>query len=134
MDFLLLTNRLGFCSIHGLLHNLSLSWLFFSIFFNRNATGFSKTETVTLLQTSCLVGSREIFSATSMSSARTEPKTVYAFFHSTWLAKLMKNSGPEPTHAIDPLLMVGQNSVGTSLKMVPWASSVPCISPKGGPN
>lgn len=87
-----------------------------------------------LLQTSSLVGSCEIFSAISMSSGRTEPKTVYAFFHSTWLARLIKNSGPVPTHAIDPLLMAGQNSFGISLKMVPWASSVPCISAKGGPN
>lgn len=105
-----------------------------SILLNRNGTGFSNTETLMLLQTSSLVGSCEIFSAISMSSGRTEPKTVYAFFHSTWLARLIKNSGPEPIHAIDPLRMIGQTSVGISLKMVPWASSVPCISAKGGPN
>ena len=97
-------------------------------------TGFSKTETLMLLQTSGLVGSCAIFSTSSISSGRTEPKTVYAFFHSLWLAKLIKNSGPEPTHATDPLLIVGQASVGISLKIVPRASSVPWISAKGGPN
>lgn len=96
-------------------------------------TGFSKTETLILFQTSDLVGSWAIFSAISMSSGRTEPKTVYAFFHSWWLARLMKNSGPEPTQATEPLLMYGHSSVGIFLNDVPWASSVPWIIAKGGP-
>lgn len=46
----------------------------------------------------------------------------------------MKNSGPEPTHATDPLLMVGQYSFGISLNVEPIDSNVPWISAKGGPN
>lgn len=68
-----------------------------------------------------------------MSSDRTEPKTVYGFLHSSWSARLMKNSGPEPTHATDPLLMVGQYSFGISLNIDPGDSNVPWISAKGGP-
>jgi len=45
----------------------------------------------------------------------------------------MKNSGPEPTHATAPLLMVGQASGGILLKVTPPASSVPWISANGGP-
>lgn len=95
--------------------------------------GFSKTDTLTLLQTSCLVGSRAILSAISISSGRTIPKTVYTFFHSLWLAKLMKNSGPEPTHATDPLLMVEQTSNGISLNVILCVSSDPWIKANGGP-
>lgn len=97
-------------------------------------TGFSRTATLILLQTSGLVGRCAIFSTISISSGRTKPKTVYAFRHSLWLAKLIKNSGPEPTHAIEPLFMVGHASVGISLNIVPWASSVPWTSANGGPN
>jgi hypothetical protein len=50
---------------------------------------------------------------------------VYAFFHSWWFARLMKNSGPEPIHATEPLLMIGQASVGIFLNVVPRGSSVP---------
>lgn len=101
---------------------------------NLKGTGFSRTETLMLLHMFALVGSRAIFSATSMSSGRTKPNTVYAFFHSLWFAKLMKNSGPEPTHATDPLVIRGQSSLGILLNIIPCASSVPWISAKGGPN
>jgi hypothetical protein len=80
-----------------------------------------------------LVGSCVIFSAISMSSGRTKPNTVYAFFHSKWLARLIKKPGPEPTQATDPLLMLWLPSLGISLNIIPWASSDPCISAKGGP-
>ena len=88
-------------------------------------TGFCKTDTLMLFQTSDLVGSCAIFSAISMSSGRTEPNTVYEFFHSSWFARLIKNSGPEPIQATDPLLMVGQASVRIFLNGVPWASRIP---------
>lgn len=68
-----------------------------------------------LFQTSGLVGSRAIFSAISMSSGRIEPNTVYTLFHSWWFARLMKNSGPEPTHATEPRFMYGQTSTGIFL-------------------
>lgn len=68
-----------------------------------------------------------------MSSGRTEPKTVYAFFHSWWFARLIKNSGPEPIQATEPLLIVGQTSVGIFLNGLPMASNVPWTSANGGP-
>lgn len=109
-----------------------VAWLVL-ILRNLKGMGFSKTDTLTLLQTSCLVGSRAILSAISISSGRTKPKTVYTFFHSLWLAKLMKNSGPEPTHATDPLLMVEQTSNGISLNAILCVSSDPWIKANGGP-
>lgn len=45
----------------------------------------------------------------------------------------MKKAGPEPIQATEPLLIVGQTSMGISLNVVPCASTVPCINPKGGP-
>lgn len=87
-----------------------------------------------LLHKSGLVGSCAIFSATFMSSGRTKPKTVYEFFHSLWFAKLMKNSGPEPNHATDPLVIRGQSSLAILSNIIPCASSVPWIRAKGGPN
>lgn len=107
-------------------------WLVFILRKNKG-TGFSKTDTLILFQTSAVVGSWAIFSAMFMSSGRTEAKTVYSFFHSSWFARLIKNSGPEPIHATEPLLMVGQTSVGIFLNITPWASSVPWTSAKGGP-
>lgn len=112
------------------------NFMFYSsvfILFNRKGKGFSKTETFMLCQTSDFVGSCAIFSTISMSSGRTEPNTVYAPRHSSWLARLIKNSGPEPTQATDPLLIVGQSSFGFFLNMVPCASRVPWIRAKGGP-
>lgn len=103
------------------------------ILLNFKATGFSNIVTFIPFQTSDFVGSSAIFSAIPMSSGRTEPKTVYEFFHSWWFARLIKNSGPEPTHATEPLLIKGHTSLGISLKVVPWASSVPWINPNGGP-
>lgn len=100
---------------------------------NINGTGFSNTDTLILFQTSEVVGSWAIFSAMFISSGRTEAKTVYSFFHSSWFARLMKNSGPEPIHATEPLLKVGQTSVGNFLNVAPWASNVPWTSAKGGP-
>lgn len=100
---------------------------------NIKGTYFSRTVTLMLFQTSDLVGSWAIFSAIFISSGRTEPNTVYAFFHSWWLARLIKNSGPEPTQATEPLLIVGQTSFGIFLNVVPWASNVPWIKAKGGP-
>ena len=107
--------------------------LLFLILRINKETGSSKTVTLILFQTSDLVGSWAIFSAISMSSGRTEPNTVYACFHSWWFARLMKNSGPEPIHATEPLLIIGHSSVGIFLNIIPWGSSVPWISPKGGP-
>jgi len=81
--------------------------------------------TLTFFQTSDFVGSIEILSAMCISSGRTEPKTV---LHYQWLARLIKNSGPEPTQATGPLLIVGQSSIGIFLNMdpsPPWASNVP---------
>lgn len=99
-----------------------------------NLTGFSNTETSMLLHRSDLVGSWAIFSAMTMSSDKTEPKTVYVLCHSSWLARLMKNSGPDPTHATDPLLIDRHASIGTFLNGTPSASSVPWIRAYGGPN
>lgn len=118
------------------LENRHTKFLFYSsvfVLFNRKGIGFSKTETFMLCQFSDFVGSCAIFSTNSMSSGRTEPNTVYAFRHSSWLARLIKNSGPEPTQAIDPLLMAGQSSHGFFLNMTPCASRVPWIRAKGGP-
>lgn len=112
----------------------SRSHEFVFILRNRRGTGFSRIDTIMLLQTSRWVGSWEIFSKIAISSDRTEPNTAYSFFHSLWLARLIKNSGPEPSHVIDPLLMPGHNSFGISLNIVPWASNVPWIRAKGGPN
>lgn len=61
----------------------------------------------------------------AMSSGRTEPKTVYSFFHSSWFARLMKNSGPDPIQATDPLLMDKQASVGILGIDASWAARVP---------
>lgn len=41
-----------------------------------NDTGVSRTETLTLFQTSAIVGKPAILSATSMSSGNTDPNTV----------------------------------------------------------
>lgn len=96
-------------------------------------TGSSSTDTVTLAHTSSFDERPEIFSAISISSGRTKPKTVYDPFHSWWLARLMKNSGPSPTHAIEPRFILGQASFGISLKTIPSASNVPWINAYGGP-
>ena len=109
------------------------SWLFFLILLSTKGTGFFKTVTLTLFQTSGKVGSVAIFSATFMSSGRTEPKTVYSCFHSEWSAKLIKNSGPGPIKATEPLLRIGQSSTGSLLNGVPCASNVPWINANGGP-
>jgi len=106
---------------------ISSTWLFWILRTNRG-TGFSKTVTLTLFHTSAIVGSAEIFSAICMSSGRTEPNTVYSCFHSEWSARLMKNSGPEAIQATEPLLRIGQSSIGSLLKAVPCASSVPWIN------
>lgn len=45
----------------------------------------------------------------------------------------MKNSGPEPIHATDPLLILGHASICILLNVTPWASIVPWINAKGGP-
>jgi len=109
------------------------SWLFFLILLSKKGTGFFKTVTLTLFQTSGKVGSVAIFSATCMSSGRTEPKTVYSCFHSEWSAKLIKNSGPGPIKATEPLRKIGQSSTGSLLNGVPCASNVPWINANGGP-
>jgi hypothetical protein len=88
-------------------------------------TGSSSTDTVTLAHTSGFDGRLEIFSAISISSGRTKPKTVYDLFHSWWSARLTKNSGPCPTHATEPRFILGQASLGISLKTIPSASNVP---------
>lgn len=110
-----------------------MSYSFVFILLNRRGIGFSKTETFMLYQTSDIVGSSAIFSTIFMSSGRTEPNTVYGVRHSSWLAKLIKNSGPEPTQATEPLLMVAHSSLGILLNMIPWALRVPWITPNGGP-
>lgn len=115
-----------------LFQNFQSCWLLL-ILLSKIGTGFSNTDTWTLFQTSDKVGSVAIFSATSMSSGRTEPKTVYSCFHSEWSAKLIKNSGPEPIKATEPLLKMGQSSMGSLLNGVPCASNVPWINANGGP-
>lgn len=125
---------------HKHLH-MDLTWgymplrspLLFLILWIDKGTGFFKTVTLILFQTSGVVGSWAIFSTISMSSGRTEPNTVYAFFHSWWFARLMKNSGPEPIQATEPLLIIGHTSVGILLNVIPWGSSFPWINAKGGP-
>ena len=81
--------------------------------------------TLMLFQTSGLEGSCAILLAISMSSGRIEPNTLYAFFHSRWFARLMKNYGLEPIHAIESLLMIWLVYVGIFLNVVPRGSSVP---------
>lgn len=120
----------------SMVQGMQAIWMSHGFVFNLRScigTGSFKAETVMLLQTSVLVGSWDIFSKTAISSDRTYPNTVYLFSHSLWLARLMKNSGPEPTQATDPLLMEGQDSFGISLNVDPSALSVPWISAKGGP-
>jgi hypothetical protein len=72
-----------------------------------------------LFQTFGLEGSCAILSTIFMSSGRIEPNTMYAFFHSWWFARLMKNYGSGPIHATEPLLMIGQAYVGIFLNVVP---------------
>lgn len=116
-----------------LIHFYTCPRLVFILWINKG-TGSCNTDTLTLFQTSGFVRRWAIFSAIFMSSGSTEPKTVYEFFHSSWFARLMKNSGPEPIHATEPLLMVGQSSVGIFLNLVPTVSRVPWINANGGPN